>query len=50
MAFAEVNEKNVYLCVGQPTPADAMEVIRNLLNDSFEEAFKSAYFQLCTLL
>ncbi|VDD94562.1 unnamed protein product [Enterobius vermicularis] len=40
MAFAEVNEKNVYLCVGQPTPADAMEVIRNLLNDSFEEAFK----------
>uniref|UniRef100_A0A0N5AZ16 AAA domain-containing protein n=1 Tax=Syphacia muris TaxID=451379 RepID=A0A0N5AZ16_9BILA len=39
MAFPEVNEQNVYLCVGQPMPSDVMNVIKYLLNDSFEDAF-----------
>ncbi|KHN70904.1 Replication factor C subunit 5 [Toxocara canis] len=39
MAFPKVDEKSVYLCVGQPLPSEIENIVKILLNDSFEDAF-----------
>ncbi|MFH4978042.1 hypothetical protein AB6A40_004751 [Gnathostoma spinigerum] len=39
MAFDKITAHNVYLCVGQPTPSDAENIMKILLNDSIELAF-----------
>ncbi|VDK57873.1 unnamed protein product [Anisakis simplex] len=39
MAFPKVDERSVYLCVGQPLPSQIEQILRILLNDSFEDAF-----------
>ncbi|CAJ0960373.1 unnamed protein product, partial [Mesorhabditis belari] len=40
MAFQEVNEDTVYRCVGQPTPAHIEGILRVLLNDTMQNAYK----------
>eukprot|EP00798_Chlamydomonas_sp_ICE-L_P023993 gene23993-9566_t len=40
MAFPEVNEEAVYLCTGNPQPRDIENVVHQLFNDSFNDAFK----------
>uniref|UniRef100_F1L473 Activator 1 subunit 5 n=1 Tax=Ascaris suum TaxID=6253 RepID=F1L473_ASCSU len=39
MAFPKIDEESVYLCVGQPLPSVIEDIVRILLNDSFEDAF-----------
>lgn len=38
-AFPEVNEDNVYTCVGHPTPTDMSNVLNWLLNSDFTTAY-----------
>lgn len=41
MAFDEVNEDNVYTCVGQPKRADIQSIMETLLScSSFRQAFE----------
>jgi len=40
MAFGEVNEVNVYLCVGQPMPMEINACLSHLLNATFTTAFE----------
>ena len=42
VAYDEVNERNVYLCTGDPAPSDIHTAITSLLNDSFSDAFSRA--------
>lgn len=42
MAFPEVSEDNVYLCTGNPLPADVKQILSWLLNSPFSEALNSA--------
>lgn len=42
MAFKNVNEENVYLCVGHPQPKDIKTIINWLLNiEDFKECFEN---------
>jgi len=41
MAYNEVNEDNVYLCVGHPLRKDIENIVKWLLNDTFSTAFNS---------
>lgn len=43
MAFQEVNEETVYRCVGQPTPTHVESILRVLLNDTIQNAYKSNF-------
>ncbi len=47
MAFPVVNEENVYMCTGNPLPADVRLILDELLNKRFQEAFSSIF---CLLL
>nr|CCA21065.1 replication factor C subunit 5 putative [Albugo laibachii Nc14] len=38
LAYATVNEENVYLCTGNPVPEDIAAICHSLWNDSFAEA------------
>ncbi|RWS26489.1 replication factor C subunit 5-like protein [Leptotrombidium deliense] len=40
MAFDVVNEKNVYLCCGQPQKSDITFILESLLNESFSDIYK----------
>ncbi|KAL6076374.1 Replication factor C (RF-C) subunit [Balamuthia mandrillaris] len=40
MAFDVVNEKNVYLCTGNPEPEDINQLCRWLLSDEFDAAYR----------
>lgn len=39
MAFGEVNEINVYTCVGHPLKSDIHKIVNYLLNESFTDAY-----------
>jgi len=39
MAYKSVSVDNVYECTGQPRPADVADMIKSLLNDTFDAAF-----------
>lgn len=41
MAFDTVNEENVYLCVGQPTPSQMKVLLQILLNNTFANCCSS---------
>jgi len=41
MAYSEVNEDNVYLCVGHPLRKDIENILNWMLNESFTTAFNS---------
>jgi len=41
MAFDEVNEDNVYACVGHPLRSDVENVVSWMLNESFFTAYKN---------
>lgn len=43
MAYSQVSDENVYLCTGNPSPGDIENVLKSLLNDSFEDAFVSTW-------
>eukprot|EP00798_Chlamydomonas_sp_ICE-L_P032716 gene32716-3601_t len=40
MAFPQVTEEAVYLCTGNPQPREIENVLHQLFNDSFNDAFK----------
>jgi replication factor C subunit 3/5 len=40
LAFGEVNEENVYNCVGHPSKNDMTNVLNWLLNDDFTTCYK----------
>lgn len=55
MAYDVVNEENVYLCTGNPLPADIRKIVNWLLNEDFTSAFESTpspslVFLLLTIL
>jgi diphthamide synthase subunit DPH2 len=41
VAFEEVNERNVYLCTGQPLPTDIAKIVEWMLNEDFSTAYQS---------
>ncbi|PVD39041.1 hypothetical protein C0Q70_01668 [Pomacea canaliculata] len=41
MAFDEVNEENVYTCVGHPLRRDIENIVKWVLNDGFKEAYSN---------
>lgn len=41
MAFSEVNESNVYLCAGSPSPSLITSMMNALMTDSFNDALMS---------
>ena len=41
MAFDEVNEDNVYICVGHPLRRDIENIVNWMLNDNFTKAYNS---------
>eukprot|EP01128_Nolandella_sp_AFSM9_P007442 TRINITY_DN407_c1_g1_i1.p1 TRINITY_DN407_c1_g1~~TRINITY_DN407_c1_g1_i1.p1 ORF type:complete len:379 (+),score=86.19 TRINITY_DN407_c1_g1_i1:101-1138(+) len=41
MAYEEVNERNVYLCTGNPLPADIRQIAQWMLNLDFKEALEN---------
>lgn len=41
MAFDEVNEDNVYTCVGHPLRKDIENIVKWMLNDDFTTAYNS---------
>jgi len=41
MGFDEINEKNVYLCTGNPLPQDIEQILVWLLNEDFHIAYRS---------
>lgn len=41
LAFDEVDENAVYACVGQPQPKDIKNILRTVLDQSFEKAFEA---------
>jgi replication factor C subunit 3/5 len=43
LAFDEVNEKNVYACVGQPAPFVIERILKILLNETIESAVESKW-------
>lgn len=49
-AFPEVNEDNVYTCVGHPTPTDMSNVLNWLLNSDFTTAYNSKYLHFNALI
>lgn len=44
MAYDEVTEDNVYLCVGHPPRRDIENIVKWMLNDHFSVAFNSILF------
>jgi len=46
MAYDEVTEDNVYLCVGHPPRQDIENIVKWMLNDHFSVAFNSILFRL----
>ena len=43
MAYNEVNEDNVYLCVGHPARKDIENIVRWMLNDNFATAYNRIF-------
>lgn len=43
LAFDVVNEKNVYACVGQPSPDLIKQILKLLLNETIEDAIESEW-------
>lgn len=41
MGFDEINEKNVYLCTGNPLPQDIEQILVWLLNEDFHIAYRN---------
>ena len=41
VAFDEVDEQSVYLCTGQPLPADITNIVGWMLNENFSTAYES---------
>jgi replication factor C subunit 3/5 len=41
VAFEEVNERNVYLCTGQPLPTDIAKIVEWMLNEDFSTAYQN---------
>lgn len=41
MAYEEVNEDNVYTCVGHPLRKDIQNMVQWMLNDTFTTAYNS---------
>ena len=41
LAYGNVNEENVYSCVGHPLPVDIKNIINWLLNETYEFAYSS---------
>lgn len=41
VAFDEVDEQSVYLCTGQPLPADIANIVEWMLNEDFSTAYES---------
>jgi len=41
MAYDEVTEDNVYLCVGHPPRRDIENIVKWMLNDHFSVAYNS---------
>jgi len=41
MAYDEVTEENVYLCVGHPPRRDIENIVKWMLNDHFSTAYNS---------
>uniref|UniRef100_A0AC34FT98 AAA+ ATPase domain-containing protein n=1 Tax=Panagrolaimus sp. ES5 TaxID=591445 RepID=A0AC34FT98_9BILA len=41
LAFDVVDDNNVYACVGQPQPQEINNILRTLLNGSFDSAYES---------
>ena len=51
MAYDEVTEDNVYLCVGHPPRHDIENIVKWMLNDHFSVAYNSILYYLdCELL
>ena len=44
MAYNEVNEDNVYLCVGHPARKDIENIVRWMLNDNFATAYNRIFY------
>ncbi|EEB17596.1 Replication factor C subunit, putative [Pediculus humanus corporis] len=40
VSFSEVNEENVYTCVGHPLQCDIFEMLQSLLNDNLSDSYK----------
>jgi len=40
MASEVLSEESVYLCTGNPLPADIKKILHSLLNDSFEDTYE----------
>ncbi|KAF4528398.1 hypothetical protein B566_EDAN015167 [Ephemera danica] len=40
MAFPEVNEDSVYMCVGQPLRSDISNIVKWMMNESFQTAYE----------
>uniref|UniRef100_A0A0N4ZFK0 Activator 1 subunit 5 n=1 Tax=Parastrongyloides trichosuri TaxID=131310 RepID=A0A0N4ZFK0_PARTI len=43
LAFGKITEENVYNCVGQPTPKTIEQMVKILLNDDLNKAFKAIH-------
>jgi len=46
MAYDEVTEDNVYLCVGHPPRRDIENIVKWMLNDHFSVAYNSILYDL----
>ena len=44
MAYEEVTEDNVYLCVGHPPRRDIENIVKWMLNDHFSVAYNSILY------
>jgi len=44
MAYDEVTEDNVYLCVGHPPRRDIENIVKWMLNDHFSDAYGSILY------
>lgn len=50
LAFSNVNEENVYTCVGHPLPVDIKNIINWLLNETYEFAYSSILLNVLFLI
>ena len=41
LAFGDVNEENVYTCVGHPLPKDIVNIVTWMLNEAFSTAYRN---------
>lgn len=42
-AYELTTESEVYQCTGNPEPADIEEIMKTMMNDSFEVAYQRGY-------